>query len=134
MKMTDKQKEYANRFKEKHPDYTREYYKEYCKKNPDYRKNYYLAWKLLHNLPTRLTQTPEQRSSMNRIRWRTIRYLKSRGIAKPCCQLCGEIKTQIHHPDREDVYLVNFLCKKCHDDVTWRCEEAPQPIDIRLMK
>lgn len=41
-------------------------------------------------------------------------YIRLNNIKRPPCQLCGEIKTESHHPDYNKPFKVYCLCKHCH--------------------
>lgn len=76
-----------------------------------------------------------ERAEVNRkrnlVRYQTNNYLKRHDILKPWCQICGETKTQMHHVDYDDPYLINFLCQDCHAGVESHRLFSPNPIDIR---
>jgi len=51
-----------------------------------------------------------------RARTRAIaRYLRAQGRLNPePCLLCGAAETQMHHPDYNNPYRVEWLCMPCH--------------------
>lgn len=63
-------------------------------------------------------------------RERANEYLKYSNIKKPCCQICGEAKTEMHHMDYAMAYFVNFLCRSCHSRVTHRELNPPNYINL----
>lgn len=64
-------------------------------------------WRKTHPL------TDEQR---RRQRTRSITgYLRATGRLKPePCLLCGATEVQVHHPDYNNPYRVEWLCMPCH--------------------
>lgn len=43
---------------------------------------------------------------------------KRLGVLTPeACEICGAEKTEAHHPDYERPGLVQWLCRKCHNQI-----------------
>ena len=64
------------------------------------------------------------------IRYRINAFIKRHGIQREPCQICGNPKTEIHHPDYKKETMINYLCRSCHDKVTWYKLQCPEPIDM----
>lgn len=68
----------------------------------------------------------------NLIRYKSNVFYKRHVTEQMNCQVCGNEKTEIHHPDYkyENIYLVNMLCAKCHLDLHCKKIEPPEIIDL----
>lgn len=57
--------------------------------------------------------TKHQRKVMNAHSYAHV-YLKRGKITKEPCLSCGDINSQMHHPDYNKPLLITWLCRKCH--------------------
>ena len=64
------------------------------------------------------------------IRYRINAFFKRHGMQRGPCQICGNSKTEIHHPSYEKETLINYLCQSCHNKVTYRDFPCPEPINL----
>lgn len=78
-----------------------------------------------------MCQSYELRRQLNRVRWIACRYISYHKITRSKCQLCDKGKAQMHHPDYNNPFQVNFLCSKCHAKVTGNKVKAPGIIDLK---
>ena len=68
-----------------------------------------------------------------RTRARIGNYMKANNVSKGNCQVCGETATEIHHPDYTKEREINFLCHKCHNDITYSRIICPDPMILELL-
>lgn len=64
-------------------------------------------WRLTHSL------TKHQRKVMNAHSYAHV-YLKRGKIIKEPCIVCGDVNSQMHHPNYDKPLLVIWYCRKHH--------------------
>ncbi len=64
-------------------------------------------WRKSHPL------TPEQRWKDN-CRSAAGVYKRRGYLTQQPCEVCGSLDSQMHHPDYNEPFLVNWLCRPCH--------------------
>ena len=65
------------------------------------------VWRRTHR------QTPIQRKRANARSYAKV-YLKRGKLEKQPCEKCGEVNSQMHHPDYSEPLRVVWLCRHCH--------------------
>jgi hypothetical protein len=112
-RLTEKNKKYRKEYNYKYRKENKEYYRLYQKnKVTDEKKKYFYNYFKIYQ------KTPEQKIK-NASRARTRRLILSGKIIKLPCQVCGEIKSETHHPDYSKPEKVMFLCKRHHKEIHW---------------
>jgi hypothetical protein len=88
------------------------------------------AWRLAHpGWQKRWKSSPAQVPKM-KTRNRT-QYLIKRGIIlKLACEVCGDPKSETHHPDYCNEFRVEWLCRRCHRDLHVR-QRINQEYDLK---
>lgn len=64
-------------------------------------------WRKTHKL------TDEQKKKDN-CRSYANSYLKRGNLIRTPCEHCGEVKSQMHHPDYDKPLEIIWLCRQCH--------------------
>lgn len=96
-------KEYMRNWVLKHPNYYKEKHQKRLKKNPNFNKERYLVFKANPDLYSKMLVRSK------------LRYaIKMKRIIKLPCQVCGNTKSEGHHPDYSKPFEVEWLCREHH--------------------
>jgi hypothetical protein len=102
-------------------------------KSKEYRHQYYMEH-LANNHTRRIPETKEERQRKQLARYKLNVFIKRHYWNMGICQICKESPaSEIHHPDYNELYCVNFLCHECHHLVTYHNETSPDPIDLTYL-
>ena len=112
--------EYRKQWRKDNPDKCREYEQSKPKRTPEAeRAKYVRKMKRIHGEDWQPKEilSPEEKAIRDKCRERFRTAVKRNKVVKKPCEVCGDLKTDGHHPDYSKPLDVIWLCRKHHVEV-----------------
>lgn len=109
-----KRKEHARKWRLDHPNYNRDW----CRKNSRNRNEYQLLYRRSKGIKERVFAVSDPAVRMLKKKARAVVFVNIRNgkLKRLPCVVCGNLKSEAHHPDHSKPLDVVWLCKKHHKE------------------